>query len=407
MAITKRIEDLTDEDIETLIRDGTEESLYLDFKREPWGNSDGDRKEFLFDVTAFANAYGGYILVGIEEEKVGGVPRAKAIANVANAATLADDLQKVMLSAIDPRLPGASIRSVLTTCGTVLAIHIPRSSRAPHMVTYKGTNKFYCRHGREKLPMSVGEVGDAFTLAGRTTERALQALEDFIQSARESTPAEPTLVLASMPLLHYARPIDPREEWAVEFLNSPPNRPASFGIDRVDPRAPRQYQTLPSLAGLTRQINSTDSDLTLHRCGMLTYRTGVLNRELHKEIDPRLMISGAVHFLRISATLAKHLGHDGEIATQLLLLAPQDSRSFKLRPVPQDRHQMLQWPDSALPCAHQVVDPEATVWVTTEKPDRAAQRMLDIVFQAFGHKAAPCFDDAGGYDRGILAVPGT
>ena len=64
--IPRSFEDIAKSDIEALIANGVAERRTLDFKRETPGNSEKDRKEFLADVTSFANAQGGDILFGID-----------------------------------------------------------------------------------------------------------------------------------------------------------------------------------------------------------------------------------------------------------------------------------------------------------------------------------------------------
>ena len=56
------------------MRDGVRESRQIDYKREWKMATDGDRREFLYDVASFANSGGGDLLYGISEED--GVPQA-------------------------------------------------------------------------------------------------------------------------------------------------------------------------------------------------------------------------------------------------------------------------------------------------------------------------------------------
>ena len=67
--IPRAFEDIAKSDIESLISNGVAERRTLEFKRELPGNSEKDRKEFLADVTSFANAQGGDILYGIDAPK--------------------------------------------------------------------------------------------------------------------------------------------------------------------------------------------------------------------------------------------------------------------------------------------------------------------------------------------------
>ena len=59
---------ISEADLVALIGAETE-SKFLDYKRDIVGNGDGDRKEFLYDISSFANTQGGYLVFGIEEAK--------------------------------------------------------------------------------------------------------------------------------------------------------------------------------------------------------------------------------------------------------------------------------------------------------------------------------------------------
>ena len=59
----KDISDVKQHDIETLVSAGTLESRYLEYKEALPGGSEADKHELLADVSAFANASGGVILL--------------------------------------------------------------------------------------------------------------------------------------------------------------------------------------------------------------------------------------------------------------------------------------------------------------------------------------------------------
>ncbi|MEH2303471.1 MAG: RNA-binding domain-containing protein, partial [Nostoc sp.] len=74
--------DLIDKiDIDALIYNGVAEKRTLEYKEKLPGNSDDDKKEFLADISSFANASGGDIIYGIQEQrdsnnKTTGIPEA-------------------------------------------------------------------------------------------------------------------------------------------------------------------------------------------------------------------------------------------------------------------------------------------------------------------------------------------
>lgn len=56
------------DDVKTLIGNGITEGQNIEFKQEVWAKSDEEIREMLRDISAMANAYGGYIVVGMKED---------------------------------------------------------------------------------------------------------------------------------------------------------------------------------------------------------------------------------------------------------------------------------------------------------------------------------------------------
>ena len=66
--ILRDIDSLTKADIENLISNQVTESKQLEYKRDLPDRIDSAKKEFLADVSSFANASGGDIIFGLEAE---------------------------------------------------------------------------------------------------------------------------------------------------------------------------------------------------------------------------------------------------------------------------------------------------------------------------------------------------
>lgn len=64
--IQKQIDAITKADIDALITDRVVEIKTLEYKMELPGRTEKDKKEFLADVSSFANASGGDIIYGIK-----------------------------------------------------------------------------------------------------------------------------------------------------------------------------------------------------------------------------------------------------------------------------------------------------------------------------------------------------
>ena len=73
MSLTSKPLDSVDaQDIRDLIETKVAEGKFIDYKESLPGNSDGEKTEFLADVSSFANAAGGHLVLGVREQA--GVP---------------------------------------------------------------------------------------------------------------------------------------------------------------------------------------------------------------------------------------------------------------------------------------------------------------------------------------------
>ena len=67
--INKQIDTIELKDFEQLLINAVSEGKTIEYKQQLPTNSDGDKKEFLADISSFANASGGDLIYGITEEK--------------------------------------------------------------------------------------------------------------------------------------------------------------------------------------------------------------------------------------------------------------------------------------------------------------------------------------------------
>lgn len=167
--ISRPLADITEKDLLELISNGVKEGRKIEYKLELNFSTDSDRKELLSDVSSFANAGGGDIVYGISEKD--GIPVAiEGLKNFnSDKSTLA--LEGSLRDCIDPRIPGIQFRTVQCGAGEVLIVRIPRSWAGPHMVTFKGSSRFYTRSTNGKYEMDVREIRAAFLQGGQLTDR--------------------------------------------------------------------------------------------------------------------------------------------------------------------------------------------------------------------------------------------
>ena len=124
MSIFKpNLADVDEADIGRLVEDMQAEGLHLEFKRDMYGNADADKKEFLKDLSSFANSSGGHLVIGVDEAQ--GV--ASAISPVPGAPDVAlQRLEQIARTGLEPRVVGIQMRAVPTAGGgTVFVVRVP------------------------------------------------------------------------------------------------------------------------------------------------------------------------------------------------------------------------------------------------------------------------------------------
>ena len=203
MGLDKPLDAITQQDLQELVDNRVAEKRVIDYKRELHFSTDKERKEFLFDIASFANAGGGHLLYGIGE--VDGYPKPPVGIVVDREDELIRQVESRVREGIAPRARVEVGLAGLDNGSMVLILRIPSSWAKPHMVTFKGTNKFYGRDSRGKYPLDVAEIRAAFALGASAAEQARALRVDrvaTILSAR-TTPAlveGPTTILHLIPL---------------------------------------------------------------------------------------------------------------------------------------------------------------------------------------------------------------
>jgi len=166
MIFNKAFRDVSWPDIEQLIANDQPENENLDYKRDIPGRTDGDRKEFLADVSSFANSEGGFIIYGIEERLEGGqkTGRPSNVVNIATHGTEISRLEQIYTTGITPKIPDIEIRAITKPDGTetVVVIKIAKSFVGPHLVSLDQQNKFFIRRQNGKFPMDYLQIRDSF-----------------------------------------------------------------------------------------------------------------------------------------------------------------------------------------------------------------------------------------------------
>jgi hypothetical protein len=168
--IEKPLSTITAADIERLVTETTSEGRTIEFKRDLPGTKDSDRKEFLADVSSFANAVGGDIIYGVEE-KDGIAARAGGLA-VTNVDAELLRLDQMIRTGIGPRLIGCQLQAIPgLPNGPAIVLRIPRSWQGPHIVSFQQDFRFYSRSTNGKFRMDATDVRDAVLRTQSIEER--------------------------------------------------------------------------------------------------------------------------------------------------------------------------------------------------------------------------------------------
>lgn len=194
----KFVADITRDDILELVRIHASEDILIDFKeivfhsKHPSPNDEID--DLMADLVAFANGFGGHIVVGIEDRN----DRAWELRPIpiAEAKRIATKLKALAIQHVTPPIVPLEIVPFSMDDNAdkwVVIVHIPEGQAKPHMSSFSKQTKFVIRDGDSKRSMTSDEIQRAFlagpqqsTLANLYQElRAVRALVEENVRGRE------------------------------------------------------------------------------------------------------------------------------------------------------------------------------------------------------------------------------
>ncbi|MDA8161649.1 MAG: ATP-binding protein [Desulfobacteraceae bacterium] len=170
--IEKSFDSIKKEDIDALLQRQVREKRTMEYKRTLPDDSDEQKREFLADVSSFANAAGGDILYGISEDD--GIPKEiVGLQGGLDAEVLR--IENIIRTSVAPRMPAIHIKPIEGfSNGGVILIRVGKSWAAPHMVTFRNLSRFFTRNSAGKYQMDVAELRSAFLLSDSVAEKIKQ-----------------------------------------------------------------------------------------------------------------------------------------------------------------------------------------------------------------------------------------
>jgi hypothetical protein len=398
----KDVEAWTGADLEDFVAAKFPEGLRLEYKRELTLERKTQRAEAAKDVSGLANAQGGLLLYGIEEDD-GEDPLPKAIVPITDEG-LQTRLENVLDDALAPR---ASFQAATVPVGNgvVIVIRIEPQLGEPVMVQGYGEYRYYRRSGTRTIRMSASEVAEAHAKARGMEEELIKVLHSLPLRARITRPR--SLDEAKLALHGQIKP-----EWTplatvvVAALDC--HRPL-LTPDRISPDA------FPEVWEGKRGENSSRAvrppgRWILDGHGLHheeTYEEGVIAKRVaiyrpgvfewarrYRGGEPELpgkTLADDVHdALLYAAGVFPDLGYFGRLATYVRI----ENAEQAIPQVPAD------WDLALRPAGVEWIGLRQDVAVDElqQDPTPTVRKAMDVLWQGFGVTRCPYFDQGGDWD---------
>jgi len=384
--INKHLDKIEFSDLEQLQNNAVLEGKTIEYKKLLPTNSDADRKEFLADISSFANASGGDLIFGITEEN--GSPKSIDSIEIENVDEEIRKYEDIIRSGIEPRIVFATRTVNVSGNKFVFIFRMDKSWNGPHRVIYKGHDKFYSRNSAGKYPLDTNELKIAFNLSQTLTERVTRFKTDRItQLFSDNLPI--SFYGGGKIILHLV----PLESFSPNF---------SISIDPITAN-PAKLRPIYS-AGWNNRINlegilsysggrndKSHSYVQLYRNGIIEAVEGlILHAEREKKIIPS--ITYELELLRSLGgflNLLKELGINMPIVAFLTLIGAKDwemgtGATF--------------WHDESYKIDRDILQlPETIIESYNTEPKDILRPMFDLIWNACGYKRSLNFDEDGNW----------
>jgi len=370
------------------------EHSQLDYKGAPYPHRHSGAVDLLADVTAMANAQGGYVIIGVEEDKTQPDGTPKSTVGIPFADAEANWIQSVCTSSIDERIPDLAVRDIPISAGrSCLIIRVPNSVRKPHMIVHENHRSFRLRHDRVNTMMTMQEVRNMI-LAMSAYRASLQAfLDSRVEALKATANTMPWLLLMATPIYVDLDKLDPLRTDVRVLLEKVPGvpdqrrygiitgvpEPRLFGIEAVSPRT-----LTPSPP--TRIIR-------LYRNGHFEFSTAYQDADgspSNAKLLPLFAYEISVlliHFLEVANSLFSLAQITEPIAVTLFLhnIAPSflhvwEDSTYRPR-------EALLWQETSLNLELTTSD--------LSQPQATARAIVDRLFNAFGYERSHLFTPEG------------
>lgn len=383
--ISKQIDRITREDLDKLVEKSVSERKTIEYKSELKHGSDSERKEFLADVSSFANASGGDLIYGIVAPE--GIPKSITGIKIGNVDAEILKTENIIRDGIEPRIVVASQIVNLANENVVLILRINKSWFGPHRVVFKGHDKFYSRNSAGKFPLDTNELRNAFNLSQSLVEKINNfKTSRILDLSSDNTPIP--FYDGGKIVLH----IIPFESF------NPDN---SIGMDKLKEAYPKMipmraagWNQRINLEGILSysggQENKSHSYVQLYRNGIMEAVEGLTLSSKHE--DKAIPSAGYEHMLITALKqyldIIKNLGVNPPIAVFLTLVGV---KGYKLA----SRNIMFDSDEDNAITKDILNLPESIIDSYDISPTSIMRPIFDLVWNACGYERSFNFNEKG------------
>ena len=384
--------------LDSLRADAVAEGRQLEYKEQLPAENDDEpkrdesKREFLRDVTSFANSVGGDLLYGVREARDGagvhtGIPEAIVGLPGVNFDQEKLRLESLLLNGVDPRISGVLFHPITRGAESpCLLVRIPQSPMRLHMVTYKGMYRFYGRGASGRFQLDVRQIRLGFLEVETAQERVRRfRLERVARVVAGETPIQ---MGEGAKVIFHAFPIMSLDVWpaflkAVEDPSQIPNLLAPMGGDPSNWR----YNLDGFVVHTTRSDVSRQTYIQIFRDGGVEAAGGIYVDEHRGGLHGLHIEKGAIPVLTRTQRLWKLLGVTGPIVLALALSGVKGWKMLAGSWGTSDREETF---DSNL-----AIIPEVVVQDESAPAEQALRPLFDLAWNAGGWPWSPFYTSTG------------
>lgn len=349
------------------------------------------------DLSALANARGGWIICGIKEK--GGV--AEVLCGLGANVNLESEisrLEQCAMNGIDPPLPALKIEPVKLedpTKAAALVIRVPRSYRAPHRV--RETRKFHVRRSGRNGEMKMDELRMAFNLSESLVERVRDFRNTRIEALATNRQEDiPILLNPGVKCVLHAIPLtslDVGSTLDLSAFNSPTSAPWIVQENLHFGRYNLLGYVRPN--GLEESSRNLDGYIQVFRNGAVECVETVYMAE--HSIENAILLETLEHiiitYLETALLIQKNLGVSLPIVIMVSVLGVKDTV------LTMDRRRAFRHSDHRSIPLYQdrLLIPDTLVEDYETDPRIAAKPILDILWNAAGWDRSLSYDEHGNW----------